>query len=290
LTEINKQCLLGFDCLNWREAVSSEGNKVELRENVVFGEGGERELKCDVFIPPGAPPLAPAILLVHGGAWVVGDKTQLRGYGFLLGREGIVCVACEYRLAGEAAWPAQIHDVKAAIRWMRANADKLGIDPERIAVCGASSGAHLALIAAGSPNHEVLEGEGGNSEVSSEVAAVVSFYAPTVLERGSDVLKESVEKLLGAGATDSIYREASPITYVSERFPPTMLLHSNQDELIPAIQSVNFAAELHARQVPAELHIFDNVPHMFDGNKRLGRQAATMVQSFVERYLPGDEE
>lgn len=263
----------------------SAEDKVEIKENVVFGNGGGRDLKCDVFIPPGATPLAPGILLVHGGAWVVGDKSQLRGYGFLLGRQGIVCVACEYRLAGESQWPAQIHDVKAAIRWMRANAAELGIDPDRIAICGASSGAHLALIAAGTPDFAPLEGNGGNEEVSSSVAAAVSFYAATTLVPESEMLADSVGKLLGEGAEMAVFEQASPSTYISADFPPTMLMHSNMDELIPVEQSISFAATLHSLGVPAELHIFDNVPHMFDGDKRLGRQAAVMVQSFVERYL-----
>jgi len=263
----------------------SSTKQVEVKEDVVYGHGGGRELKCDVFTPEGVSAPAPAILIVHGGAWVVGDKTQLKGYGFLLGREGYVCIACEYRLAGESQWPAQIHDVKAAIRWIRANAAELNIDPERIAICGASSGAQLALIAAGTPNKAELEGEGGNPGESSAVAAAVSFYAPTTLSPGGDMLRDSVDKLLGKDADASIYADASPSSYLSAEFPPTMLMHSHQDELIPPEHSISFAAGLHALNVPVELYVFDNAPHMFDGEKRLGRQAASMIQSFLERYL-----
>ena len=241
-------------------------------------------------MPPDATPDTPArargLLLVHGGAWVVGDKTQLRGYGFLLGREGTVCVASEYRLAGESQWPAQIYDVKAAIRWMRANADELGIDPDRIAVCGASSGAHLALLAAGSADVPELEGEGGNAGTSSRVAAAVSFYGPTRLERGAAMLKDSVEQLLGSDPADGVFQQASPASYVTGDYPPTMIMHSNQDELVPREQSLTFTEQLVAQGVPVELHLFDNVPHMFDGTRRLGRQAAVMVDSFLQRYLP----
>jgi acetyl esterase/lipase len=252
----------------------------------VFGTGGGRDLHCDVFVPPDAPARARGLLLVHGGAWVVGDKSQLRGYGFLLGREGTVCVASEYRLAKESQWPAQIHDVKAAIRWMRANADELGIDPERIAVCGASSGAHLALMAAGTADVPELEGDGGNSGTSSQVAAAVSFYGPTRLEPGGEMLKDSVAQLLGSDPGANVFEQASPAAHVSADYPPTMLMHSNQDELVPREQSITFAETLNALGVPVELHLFDNVPHMFDGSKRLGRQAALMVDSFLQRYLP----
>lgn len=264
----------------------STSGKVALAQDVVFGTGGGRDLHCDVFRPPENSGRARGLLLVHGGAWVVGDKSQLRGYGFLIGREGTVCVASEYRLAGESQWPAQLHDVKAALRWMRANADELGVDPDRIAICGASSGAHLALLAAGTADQPGLEGDGGNPGVSSRVSAAISFYGPTRLEPHSDMLKDSVDKLLGAGATEATFRQASPAEYASERFPPTMFLHSNQDELVPREQSVEFAEQLVSLGVPTELHVFDNVPHMFDGSKLLGRQAAAMVNSFLQRYLP----
>ncbi len=267
----------------------STAGRVELSEDVVFGSANGRELKCDVFMPPTGGTGRRAVLLVHGGAWVVGDKTQLRGYGFLLGREGIVCVACEYRLAKEARWPGQLHDVKAAIRWMRANADEMGIDPERIVVCGASSGGHLALMAAATSDRADLEGEGGHPGQRSDVAAVVSFYGPTRLEPGAAMLRDSVEQLLGPDAAPEIYRQASPIEYAGPAFPPAMLLHSNQDDLVPREQSLGMAEALHHHGVPVELYLFDNAPHMFDGDKRLGRQSAAMVQSFLERYLPDDE-
>jgi acetyl esterase/lipase len=148
--------------------------RVDIREDVVFGTGSGRELRCDVFTPPGQDARRPAVLLVHGGGWRSGDKTQLRGYGILLARAGYVCVAPEYRLVGEAPWPAQIHDVKAAIRWVRAHSDELGIDPSRIALEGNSAGAHLVLFAAGTPNVLPFEGVGGNEGVDTSVAAVVA--------------------------------------------------------------------------------------------------------------------
>src|SRR5687767_4110747 len=130
----------------------SEG-RVTVEEGVVYGTAGAggRDLVCDVYRPPGDVPAggAPAVLLVHGGSWRQGDRSQLKGYGILLGRAGYVCVAPEYRLLGEAPWPAAIEDVKAAIRWVRASASSLGVDASRIAVEGNSAGAHLALLAGG---------------------------------------------------------------------------------------------------------------------------------------------
>ena len=95
-----------------------------VEEGVVFGTGGDRDLRCDIYRPPDGAANGSAVLLVHGGGWSSGDRTQLRGYGILLGREGYLCVAPEYRLTGEAPWPAQIEDVKAAIRWTRGTASR----------------------------------------------------------------------------------------------------------------------------------------------------------------------
>ena len=151
---------------------SASTGRVTIEEGVVFGTAGARDLKCDVYTPPGRPENAPAVLMVHGGSWRNGDRTQLRGYGILIGLEGYLCVCTEYRLLDEAAWPAQIHDVKAAIRWMRANSSRLGLDPERIVIEGNSAGGHLALLAAGTPGRPDFEGEGGNPGVPTDVAAV----------------------------------------------------------------------------------------------------------------------
>src|SRR3970040_1313378 len=154
----------------------AESNRVSIEEGVVFGTGGGRGLKCDGFTPPGKPKDAPAVLLVHGGGWLDGDRTQLRGYGILLGRKGYVCVASEYRLSGGSRWAAQIHDVKAAIRWMRANAADLGLDPARIAVSGNSAGGHLSLMAGATQDAPAFEGEGGHLRHSTPGFAGIAFY------------------------------------------------------------------------------------------------------------------
>jgi acetyl esterase/lipase len=268
--------------------MTSPEPRVTLQEGVVFGTGGGRELRCDVFTPPANAGDAPAVLIIHGGAWVVGDPKQLRGYGFLLGRAGFVCVATEYRLAGESAWPAQIHDVKACLRWMRANAATLGINPERIAVMGASSGAHLALMCAATQNMPEFEGDGGSPGAGTAVQAVVSYYGITEILPGTDMLKESVEKLF-RDAPAEVYRGASPLSYPAAGFPPTLIMHSNRDKLVPRTQSVRMYEALLAADVPCELHMFDGVGHMFDGIKALGRQSAEIVSVFLDRYMPAEQ-
>ena len=109
---------------------NASDDRVRIEQHIVFGTGGGRDLKCDLYVPPRQAAEAPSVLLVHGGAWSGGDRGQLRGYGILLGRKGYVCVCCEYRLSGESKWPSQIEDVKAALRWMRANSGDLRIESE----------------------------------------------------------------------------------------------------------------------------------------------------------------
>ena len=162
--------------------------RVSIERGVVFDRIGDRELKCDVYTPPGATGSMPGVLLLHGGGWRAGDRAQLGAYGIQLGLAGFVCVSSSYRLVGDTPLPAQIHDTKAAIRWMRANAARLGIDQSKLAILGASAGAHLALLAAGTPGHSTLEGHGAHGEVDSRVAAVVAIFAPTVLApRGANL-------------------------------------------------------------------------------------------------------
>lgn len=259
--------------------------RVTVEQDVVFGRGGERDLHCDVYRPPGGDGHAPAVLLVHGGGWRSGDRTQLQGYGILLGRAGYVCVASEYRLIPEAPWPAQIHDVKAALRWMRANAGELGIDPDRIAVEGNSAGAHLALLAAGTPGVAELEGEGGNAGEATTVAAAIGVYAPTLFAHGEQRRGAvTLAALIDAGSEEAA-SAASPLTHVTADFPPTLLLHGTDDELVPVHASIVMYEALADAGVPTELHLYAEQRHAFDATPEFGRQCAAEMLLFLNRYV-----
>ena len=244
------------------------------------GDGG-RDLLCDVYRPPGVEPGAgaPCVVLVHGGSWRQGDRAQLRGYGILLGRAGYVCVAPEYRLLGEAPWPAAIDDVKAALRWVRASAPSLGVDPSRICIEGNSAGAHLALLAAGTP-----------ADPSEAVAAVVGIYAPTVFyaadeERTSGSLP-FVVLAEHAAADAEAASHASPVRHVSPSYPPTFLAHGTTDTTVPVSASLRMYEALVAAGVPVELHLYAEQPHAFDAQPQFGRQVAAEMLLFLDRYVP----
>ncbi len=259
--------------------------RVTIETGVVVGTGGGRELLADVYHPPQQEPGKPGVLLIHGGGWAQGDRNQLRGYGILLGRRGYVCVACEYRLSGEAKWPAQIHDVKTALRWMRAHAGELGMDPDKIAVSGNSAGGHLSLMVGATPNVPEFEGDGGNAGVDTGVAAVMAIYAPALLGAPGVALSDVVAALLGRDASDDVVRAASPLTYARRDFPPTLLIHGGKDELVPDDASLQMYTALRNAGAMAELHVYAGAPHAFDAIPEFGRQCAEIMMLFLDRHV-----
>ena len=267
--------------------MADSGGRVRIEQGVVFGSGGGRDLACDVYTPPDPEAAAPGVLLLHGGGWWRGERAAMRGYGIRLALAGFVCAASEYRLTGESAWPAQIHDVKAALRWMRARSGDLGIDPGRIAVQGSSAGAHLGLFAAGTPDAEDWEGAGGNPDESSRVAAVVGIYTPTVFHHEGPRPSGAVPAaaLLGPAATAESARTASPIAWVDKSFPPTFLLHGSADRVVPPSASQRMYEALVAARVPVELHMYADQPHGFARQPAFLKGCAAEIASFFRRYL-----
>lgn len=265
---------------------TSPDARVTIEDGIIFGRGGGRDLRLDLFRPPAAVANGTGVLLVHGGGWIQGDRSQLRGYGILLGRLGYTCVASEYRLSGESAWPAQIHDVKAALRWMRANSGRLGIDATRIAISGNSAGAHLALMAAATPNDPAFEGEGGHAGAGTEVAAAIAFYAPTNLEvRAGARLDDVIVALMGGDTSEARLRSASPLHFARREFPPTLLFSGNNDEIVHVDESLRMYRALVGAGARAELHLYEGAPHAFDSLADFGRQCASIMALFLDRHV-----
>jgi len=148
-----------------------------------------------------------------------------------MAERGFVCVAGEYRVMDEAPWPAQIQDVKATIRWMRANSESLGIDPATIVVGGKSAGGHLALLVGGTRGLDAFEGNSGHTSVSSEVAGVIGV-AP-VADLTDWARRPTMAKLFGENPAARIVKAASPIAHVNGDYPPTLLVHGTADTRVP---------------------------------------------------------
>ena len=269
---------------------------VHVEADVVFGTGGGRELRLDIYRPGalGAPSStdtiddgATAVMLWHGGGWSRGERTRVAPQATALAEQGFVVLSCEYRLNGEALWPAQIHDTKAAIRWTRANASRLGIDPNKIAGLGHSAGAHLTLMAAGTPTVEAFEGDGGNPTVSSALQAAVAVYPPTLLFAGDDRPSggSPANALAPDAATPELAREASPIEYVTAEYPPTFLMHGTADRTVPVSATFRMTDALRGLRTSVETHIFHDQPHGFASFPSLIPLMAAETASFLRRTL-----
>lgn len=260
---------------------------VHVESDVVFGTGGGRDLRLDIYRPDAPEPGATAILMWHGGGWRRGDRTRLEPQASALAEQGFVAMSCEYRLNGEALWPAQIHDTKAAIRWARANADRLGIDPNKIAGMGFSAGAHLTLMAAGTPGLEAFEGDGGNPGVSSAIQAAVAVYPPTLLFAGDDRPSggSPAESLAPGAATEELAREASPMEYLSPDYPPTFLLHGTADKVVPVSATLRMSDALRGLRTPIETHVYHGLPHGFGSYPAYVPVLAAEVANFLRRNL-----
>ena len=266
-----------------------------VQKGVVVGKAGGRDLLGDLYLPTVATESRPAIVVVHGGGWRKGRPESVRGFGELLSQAGFVCLLASYRLSMEAPWPAQIEDVKCAIRFLRAGADSLGVDPDRIGVVGDSASGHLALMAAVS---SPFEGNGGHGEYPSAVAAVGSMYGPTRLR--FEGARPNHVALMGEQANAADYDGASPITYDLGEFPPCLLIHGVEDEPVPVANSLDFHDKLKRLGRPVDLHLFSGEGHAFDrksakGGPRMvdvadpnsvyGRTVVQIIALFFAKYL-----
>ncbi|TIC85621.1 alpha/beta hydrolase [Nocardioides sp. GY 10127] len=252
-----------------------------------------RPLELDVHLPLAPTDRAlPAVVFLHGGAWRVGRRT---GAGPMFSpaayepfvevtRAGWAVVSIDYRLTGEATWPTQLHDVKAALRFVRHRSGELGIDPDRLAVWGESAGAHLAALAAltGDSGDETLEGQVGVTGPSTALSRAICWYPPTDLpgistDRGEDpTTRDSPEALLVGGAIPErpdVARHASPLTHVHAGAPPFLLVHGTADSLVPHVQSERLRDRLADAGVPVELVSIEGAEHAWMADADAARTA-----------------
>jgi acetyl esterase/lipase len=264
------------------QAGGSPRSSGSIEKDIVYGKAGNTDLHLDIYRPPEGTEKRMALIHIHGGGFTAGSKDTLKDRVAPFVALGYVSLPVQYRLAGEAKWPSQIHDVKAAIRWTRANAKSLGVDPEKIAVVGYSAGGHLALFAAGTCNREEFEGKNGTPGVSTQLAACCAYYPATEVRPRAD---GTANVLLPAGADEAAHRAASPLTYVAKGFPPTVIFHGTADVTIPIESSERLFKQFREAQVPSEFHGFEGVPHAFDSNPEFAKMAAQLSDFFIDRKV-----
>ena len=255
---------------------------MSVEKNIIFGKAGNTDLHLDIYKPAEVVEKRMAMIHIHGGGFTAGSKDGLADRVAPFVALGYVAIPVQYRLAGEAKWPAQIEDVKAAIRWTRAHAESLAVDAEKIAVVGYSAGGHLALFAAGTGNRPEFEGNNGTPGVSTQVAVCCAYYPATEVRPRAD---GTANILLPAGSDEAAHRVASPLTYVAKGFPPTVIFHGTADVTIPLESSERLFKKFRDVQVPAEFHAFEGVPHAFDSNPEFAKMAAELSDFFIDRKV-----
>jgi acetyl esterase/lipase len=260
-------------------APAAEGDLTIWRDAVVGEVSGFRPLLADVYRPAGDQ-ARPLVVWIHGGAWRTGSNKgpALARIPEHLLAAGYAVARVTYRFSGEARFPAQLHDVKAAVRWLRHHAGELGVDPARFGAWGESAGGHLATLVALTGKDPDLAGDVGVLDQSDSVAAAVSWYGPANLlsmaaQNHPDGLQDhdepdSPESRLVGGPVQALATEsaaASPVTYVSDSAPPILLVHGDEDRLVPVGQSI----ELHQRLADAgarvDLRIVAGADHCLIG-------------------------
>jgi len=272
---------------------------VRFEPDIPYADTDNPRQKLDLLLPktPADDKPLPVVVWIHGGAWRAGDKRS--GLGKLsqyVASGDYAGVSVGYRLTGEAIWPAQIHDCKAAIRWIRGNAQKYNLDPQRIGVWGSSAGGHLVAMLGTSGDVKQLEGDlGRHADQSSRVTCVVDYFGPTDLlsmgrypSRMDHDAANSPESLLVGGPlqqTQQAARSASPTTYVSKDDPPFLIVHGDKDPLVPHDQSVRLDEALQEAGVDVLLITVEGAGH---GGFR-GEELPRRVKQFFDKHLRGRE-
>jgi acetyl esterase/lipase len=295
----------------WPEHRAAFAGGVSGLRDVIFAAlPGFRPLLLDLYLPPGAGP-HPLIVYVHGGGWMSGTKRASAAFAdwpavlASVAAEGFVVAAVSYRLSGEARFPAALHDVRTAIRWLRANAARFGIDASRVALWGASAGGQLAALAAlagaapglmpdfampaAYPTAEQPHALPADLAAQSDaVRAVALWYGvfdfAAMPRKGADSPEARFLGTENGAVPAATQRLASPITYVAPGAPPFLLIHGEADAIVPAEQSRSFHARLREAGVAADLLLLPGIDHSFLGGapEETGATSRRMLARTVE--------
>lgn len=252
--------------------------------DVVYGKGDGQDLHMDIAKPASGDGPFPVVVCIHGGAWRGGNKQRYHMLIKQLAQQGYVAVTVQYRLVPHARFPSQVEDVKCAVRYLRAHAAELKINPDRIGAMGESAGGHLSLMLATTDAKSGMEGGGGWADQSSRIQAEVNFFGPTDMTLP---YPEGVQPLLTnfIGGTlqekPNEHRAASPITYLTADDPPIITFHGTADNVVPYEQATVLDAACKKIGVPHELVTIQDGAHGFQGEDLL-RTLKLMVEFFDE--------
>jgi acetyl esterase/lipase len=267
---------------------------IEFTDNIGYGRGGSRPLFATFYRPKEVEKPLPLILWIHGGAWRFGTRHDDAALHQVIAQNGFACFSIQYRLTGEAIFPAAIQDCKCAVRYARAHADSLNINPEKIGAWGSSAGAHLSTMLGTSAGVAEFEGDGGWSDYSSAVQAVCDWYGPTDFSRMSAFpcdfdhdAPDSPESLLIGGAVQvhpELVRQANPITYISPNTPPMFIVHGKLDRIVPFNQSELLVEALKTQGTEVEFLPLENAVHGGAGFEADSEAARKSIEFFRRQF------
>jgi len=256
-------------------------------KDVEFGKGGDTTLRMDVARPEKATRPLPCIVVIHGGGWRGGNFKQHMPQIFDFAQHGYVSATVQYRLVPVGQWPAQIEDVKCAVRYLRANADKYGIHKDRFGAVGFSAGAHLSMLLGTMDQKDGLEGSGGNPDQSSKVQAVVSWFGPTDLGQKDfpASVNEMIDNFLGGTLEEKpeAYKAASPVTYVDKDDAPILHYQGTKDVLVPYNQAYLMADAMTKAGLPGRVELLLGANHGWGGAELTRTFAGT--RAFFDEQL-----
>ena len=252
---------------------ADEPAKASSEQDVVYTKAGSDELKLDVSRPVGKDGLFPAVVLIHGGAWRAGNKSDMRAIAGEFTKRGYVAVAPQYRFCPKEVFPAQVHDVKAAVRWIKANATKYQVDPDRIGAIGFSAGrASRPDVRSHGPQTMVLEaGRSCRCTQDSRVKAVVNYFGPTDLAAKDipAISKPLVKDFLGGTPEEKpeAAAKASPLTFVSSDDAPVLTFQGTKDPLVPYSQAIKLADAMNTAGVSGRVELLIGAQHGWAGTE-----------------------
>ena len=244
-------------------------------------------IKLDIAYPKNMEEPAPLLVFVYGEAWTHGNKEKYKGYLIDFANKGYVTASVWYRKSAEAPFPAAVEDVKCAVNWLAANADKFHIDTDNVALVGASSGGYLALMTAYSPDNSLRPDSCSTDKQDYKIQAVVSSYAPVDLTDKRVIKSTKAEQFIGVSYDQSpeLYRKASPVSYITKNIPPTLIFHGSIDDVVSIKQSEALKVKLESFGVPVEYHKLKGMPHFMEGSKDANNYMLFYMTDFFAKYL-----
>jgi acetyl esterase/lipase len=286
-SRVGAACLALFSVATLARAADEP--KVTSEYDIVYAEPGGTGLKLDVVRPAEGDGPFPAVFVIHGGGWRAGKKDDSRGALMEFARRGYVAVSPQYRFAPKETFPAQIHDVKAAVRWLKAHAKEYKVDTDHVGAMGFSAGGHLAMMLGLTGPSDGLEGDAAEGAPDTKVRAVVNYFGPTDLAAADfpEATRPIIRDLLGGtpGEKPQVATQASPLTYVSSGDAPVLTFQGTKDPLVPPNQATRLSDAMTAAGVPGRVDLLIGAGHGWGGDDLKWTMAETFA--FFDRHLKG---